>query len=127
MYTGVSLAWWHSYKWATKTLFRVFGPDILAPMFHHLYPGSQYSSELPSHTALTQHLSHLRLAYPLFKQELANMRDRHAIPTKNRMVLDTCNIYHLLEFFIPAVSIMCCMLYLTSHLERDDVLSTCVW
>ena len=44
--TPVSLAWWHSYKWAAKLLFKVFAADFLAPYYHHLFPTQAFHVEI---------------------------------------------------------------------------------
>ena len=100
---SVSLAWWHSFKWTTKAIMIVFSNDIIAPLFHHLFPSNQYSPEkmkLSSHTTM---LTFIRLSYPLFRDELKEAVNRGGLTERSQTLLD--NIYSLCEFFIPTVSI----------------------
>ena len=61
-YMGVSLAWWHSHKWATKKIMQVFGKDLIAPMFHHLFPDREYAPEKMKLPAQHNYLTFIRLA-----------------------------------------------------------------
>jgi hypothetical protein len=105
-YMGVSLAWWHSYKWATKKIMQVFGKDIIAPMFHHLFPDREYAPEKMKLPAHQNYLTFIRLAYPSFRVQLNNSLSRRDLTTRQRHVLQ--NLSDLCEFFIPAVLILLC-------------------
>lgn len=100
-YMGLSLAWWHSYKWATKKIMQVFGKDIIAPMFHHLFPDREYAPDKMKLPAMTTYLSYIRLAYPSFRDELAISLSRRDLTARQSHVLQ--NLSDLCEFFIPAV------------------------
>jgi hypothetical protein len=112
-YTSVSLAWWHSYKWTAMMIMKVFGPDIIGPMFHHLFPGREYSVHKMQHTAKITYISYIRLAYPKFKATLDSARMRIDLPQKQKTLL--ANISELCEFFIPAVSGLSFFLTLYSY------------
>ena len=103
-YTGVSLAWWHSYKWATTKVMQVFGKDIIAPMFHHMFPEREYSVAKMKLPAMATYLSLIRLAYPSFQLQLRNARAREDLTARQQVVLG--NITDLIEFFIPVVLIV---------------------
>lgn len=98
---GVSLAWWHSFKWSTKKIMQVFGKDLIAPMFHHLFPDREYAPEKMSLPAMTTFLTQIRLAYPRFQQQLNTSLARNDITSRQRHVLT--NLSDLCEFFIPSV------------------------
>ena len=100
-YMGVSLAWWHSFKWSTKKIMQVFGKDLIAPMFHHLFPDREYAPEKMSLPAMTTFLTQIRLAYPRFQQQLNTSLARNDITIRQRHVLT--NLSDLCEFFIPSV------------------------
>ena len=100
-YTGISLAWWHTYKWCTKKIMQVFANDIIAPLFHHLFPGKKYAPKIMSHSANTTYLSYIRLAYPHFQQALSNALVNHNLNTKQLGLLH--NLQDLCEYFIPTV------------------------
>lgn len=102
-YTGVSLAWWHSFKWATAKIMVVFGKDIIAPMFHHLFPTSEYAPAKMKLPAMTTYLSYIRLAYPSFRQQLLDLRARGDLSDRQEIWLD--NLKDLCEYFIPVVRI----------------------
>ena len=100
-YCGVSLAWWHSYKWATKKILEIFACDIFGPLFHHLFPIRKFtpgSSSLSSNTML---ISLVRLAYPSFKDQLYELIDKPTLTHTQRILLQ--NVKDLCEFFIPVV------------------------
>jgi hypothetical protein len=104
MYTGVSLAWWHSYKWATTKIMQVFGKDIIGPMFHHLFPNKEFSVAKMKLPALTTYLTFIRLAYPAFKEQLHTATGRADLTVRQQTVLQ--NMTDLVEFFIPVVSLL---------------------
>jgi hypothetical protein len=100
-YAGCSLAWWHSYKWATKRILIVYASDFIAPLFHYLFPTRQFDSNKCSHTVATTILSYIRLAYPRFKTPLREQLANPTISVRQRTILQ--NLQHLCEFFIPVV------------------------
>ena len=100
-YAGCSLAWWHSYKWATKRIMIVYASDFIAPLFHYLFPTRQFDTSKFSHTAATTILSYIRLAYPRFKNSLQEQLANPVISVRQRTILQ--NLQHLCEFFIPVV------------------------
>lgn len=100
-YAGCSLAWWHSYKWATKRILIVYASDFIAPLFHYLFPTRQFDSNKCSHTAATTILSYIRLAYPRFNTPLQEQLSNPTISVRQRTILQ--NLQHLCEFFIPVV------------------------
>ena len=106
-YCGVSLAWWHSYKWATKMIMTVFATDFIAPLFHHLFPYNEFNVEkmsLPSHTCI---LTYIRLSYPSFRQQLIDAKNRGGLNIRCQTLLE--NLFNLCEFFIPVVIYNFCM------------------
>jgi hypothetical protein len=100
-FTGVSLAWWHNYKWCTKRLIVVFADDFIAPMYHFLYPTTSWNAKNLKHSAGTALLSYIRLAYPTFRAALRDALSRQTILPHQRQVLT--NLLHLCEYFIPVV------------------------
>ena len=110
-YMGLSLAWWHSYKWATKKILQVFGKDLIAPMFHHLFPDREYAPDKMKLPAMTTYLSYIRLAYPSFRDELGISLSRRDLTARQSHVLQ--NLSDLCEFFIPAVREFVAVLFLT--------------
>lgn len=102
-YCGVTLAWWHTYKWASHKLVNVFAKDFIAPLFHHLFPSTEFNADkmkLSGHTTL---LSYIRLAFPSFRQELKLAVSRGDISQRNQILLE--NLIKLCEYFIPVVII----------------------
>ena len=100
-YTVCSLAWWHSYKWATKEIVKVFSSDFIAPWFHHLWPDREFSGAKISHPANSTYLSYIRLAYPEFRVQLEEALARPALTDRQRTLLT--NLTDLCQFFIPVV------------------------
>jgi len=104
-YTFCSLAWWHSYKWATQQVVKVFSSDLLAPWFHHLWPKREFNNSKISHPARTTYLSYIRLAYPKFRELLKKALDKQGL--NERQVALLTNLRDMCEFFIPVVSVYC--------------------
>ena len=100
-YTGLSLAWWHSYKWCTKLIMKVFADDFIAPMFHFLFPGREFNVDKSRHTANTVMLSYIRLAYPTFKDQLSEALTQPTLSLRGKTLLT--NLQSLCEYFIPTV------------------------
>lgn len=100
-YTGISLAWWHNYKWAVHRVMDVFGKDFIGPFFHHLFPDVNYSTEKMTHTARTIYLQYILLAYPSFKDRLnvALLRTDLTSPIVSLLT----NLSDLCEYFLPVV------------------------
>lgn len=103
-YTGVSLAWWHSYKWATAKIMVVFGKDFIGPMFHQLFPTKEYAPTKMKLPAMTTYLSYIRLAYPSFRQQLLDLLGRGDLSVRQRTYLT--NLRDLCEYFIPVVTVL---------------------
>ena len=100
-YTFCSLAWWHSYKWATKELIRVFTSDFIAPLFHHLWPQREFNAKKISHPANTTYLTYIRLAYPRFRNDLEAAVAQPGQNARQKALLT--NLTDLCQFFIPVV------------------------
>ena len=100
-YCGISLAWWHSYKWATKYIMKVFSTDFIAPYLHFMFPSRTLNIEAMQHTNHVTYLTYIRLAYPSFKEELAIAMSRPGLTVKQRSMLR--NLRDLCEYFIPVV------------------------
>ena len=103
-HTGLSLAWWHSYKWATKRIMVVYAGDFIAPYFHYMYPDKQFSPMKQSHPANCTYLSYMRLAYPYFRDQLQAALRRPLLFPRQKTILT--NLLNLLEYFIPVVSFL---------------------
>jgi hypothetical protein len=101
-YTFCSLAWWHSYKWATKEVVKVFSSDFLGQWFHSLWPDRDWDAAKISHPARTTYLSYIRLAYPQFKSLLDRAMAMQGL--NQRQITLFTNLKDMCEFFIPAVS-----------------------
>lgn len=101
MYTGISLAWWHNYKWVSKRILIVFANDFLAPVFHTLFPDKEFSSMKMKHTSITTILTYVRLAYPYIREYLTTSLNNPLLNVKQRVMLS--NLKAMCEFFIPVV------------------------
>jgi hypothetical protein len=113
-YVGVSLAWWHNYKWASARIFNIFGPDFIGPLFHSIFPDRACHVNKMSHPAITTILSYMRISYPQFRATLlAAISGQNDLLPRSRALLQ--NLYSLLEYFIPVVSVLCCCRLVYSH------------
>ena len=116
-YTGVSLAWWHSYKWATAKIMVVFGKDFIGPMFHQLFPTKEYAPTKMKLPAMTTYLSYIRLAYPNFRQQLLDLLHRGDLSARQQTYLN--NLRDLCEYFIPVVTTLLFFLHPPSSFYHE--------
>ena len=100
--TPVSLAWWHSYKWTSKLLFKVFSADFFAPYYHHLFPTQAFHVDLLSLSAASTYTTYMRLAYPSFRSSLAAAIRTPALTFRQSTMLQ--NLQDIFECYIPVVS-----------------------
>ena len=100
--TPISLAWWHSYKWASKLLFKVFSADFFAPYYHHLFPTQAFHVDKLSLSAASTYTTYLRLAYPTFRSSLAAAIRTPDINVRQKTMLQ--NLQDIFECYIPVVS-----------------------
>lgn len=104
-YVGVSLAWWHNYKWASFRIMTVFGSDFIGSCFHALFPDRAFDVSKMSFSSVCTILSYIRLSYASFQDDLSsaltgdiNMRAKQLLT----------NLQLMVEYFIPVVLFMCC-------------------
>jgi hypothetical protein len=100
-YCGVSLAWWHNYKWATKKILQVFACDFFGPLFHHIFPSRKFTPGKSSLSSNATILTYVRLAYPMFRNQLANAIAMPTLNVRQKTLLQ--NLTDLCDFFIPVV------------------------
>jgi hypothetical protein len=101
-YIGLSLAWWHNYKWVAKRIIIVFSNDFFGPMFHYLYPTAVWRPKKLRLSVASTYLQYVRLAYPAFQASLRRALGRGINTPRQRRILT--NLQQLCEFFIPVVS-----------------------
>ena len=104
-YTSVNLGWWHTYKHMGLKVWKLFAPTIIAPVWNHLYPGSQFHLRPKSFPSVLFHLLMLHLAFPKIKERLDKTKesqDEHLTNLKLRVAVK--DIEFLFEFAIPVVS-----------------------
>ena len=100
-YLSCNLAYWHSYKQATKMIWKAFANTIWARMWHRMYPGSKFKVINPSPQEAAMHMVYMARAYPYFKSELeAAITEGSADVAGKAMLL---NIQFLCELAIPSV------------------------
>ena len=100
-YLSCNLAYWHSYKQATKMIWKGFANTIWARLWHRMYPGSKFNVINPSPQEASVRMVYMARAYPSFKTELeAAIAEGSADEAGKAMLL---NIQFMCEFAIPAV------------------------
>ena len=78
-YLSCNLAYWHSYKQATKMIWKAFANTIWARMWHRMYPGSKFKVINPSPQEAAMHMVYMARAYPYFKSELEAANDQGSL------------------------------------------------
>ena len=99
--TCLSLAWWHSYKWTSKILFKVFSADFFAPYYHHLFPNQMFNVDSLSCSAAATYSTYIRLAYPSLKPFLVAAMNAPNIDFRQKSMLS--NMKDICECYIPVV------------------------
>ena len=101
-YTSLSLAWWHSYKWVAKQLFKVFSSDFFAPYYHHLFPTQAFHVDKLSLSGISTYMTYMRLAYPAFRTALKEALKTANLSFRQKTLLR--NLQDIFECYIPVVS-----------------------
>jgi hypothetical protein len=106
-YCGVNLAWWHTFKHVSLLLWRKFAATVWAPLFHDLFPGTQFFADNKNLSAVLGLFQCMQLAYSsLFAQvreDVADLRIRKERREALREILFVC------DFAIPTVLPCACM------------------
>jgi hypothetical protein len=102
-YVSVNLGWWHTYKFLTFRLWQVFARSLLAPLWHHLYPNSQFHYKPSSFASVLYHFLALHWSYPSFKDKLKELLEIPADQTNRRYTNTVKDLIFLFEFAIPTV------------------------
>ncbi len=100
-FTSLSLAWWHSYKWVSKQLFKVFSADFLAPYYHHLFPTQAFHVDKLSLNGVSTYTTYMRLAYPAFRNRLSESLKTPNMSFRQKTILR--NLQDIFECYIPVV------------------------
>jgi hypothetical protein len=105
---SVNLGWWHTYKHAAMKVWERFAPSVLAPMWHFLYPNSQFHVKPSSFPSVLYHLLALHHAYPKIRPKLDAHNALHEDETKRRFRNCIKDLTFLFEFAIPTVLLSRC-------------------
>ena len=96
------LGTWHVFKMASTCVWRMAGPDFIAPLFHDFFPTSPFPWA-PRLVLSTRIFSLIRLAYPSFRQQLNAALEKEALTNIQKSHL--LNLRSLCEWLIPKVCI----------------------
>ena len=88
-YLSCNLADWHSYKQATKMIWKGFANTIWARLWHRMYPGSKFNVINPSPQEAAMHMVYMARAYPSCKTELEEESRREAPMKRERLCCST--------------------------------------
>jgi hypothetical protein len=123
---SVNLGWWHTYKHAAMKLWERFAPSVIAPMWHCLYPNSQFHIHPSSFPSVLYHLLALHLAYPLIKPKLDSVRDKDPEETHRRYINTAKDFTFLFEFAIPTVNTcLLCVFFQIVDVHHTTVAVVC--
>lgn len=104
---GISLAWWHNYKWASHAICSTFGRDFIGPFFHQLFPDRAFDISKMQLPAISTLLTYLRLAFPALKKQLLKAKEGEELSVSSKTMLD--NLWVMFDYFIPVVSTLPCI------------------
>jgi hypothetical protein len=116
-YEAVFLGFWHTYKILCQLLFKCFANTFIAPLFHHLYPSTEFFVKPKRLTSIVALMSTIRLSYPLFKDYLEEVLKDKVGKLDESSKLLLLNLKAMVVFFIPAVSADVYKLVLGAYVE----------
>ena len=100
-YNSVNLAWWHTFKMAAMKIWKVFAPDVFAPLFHHLFPGHTFFVKPSSFVCVQAHLVWLFMSREAAIPKLTELTEDHTQPP--RVASYARDVLFLLKIAIPVV------------------------
>lgn len=103
----VTLGIWHPYKQANTVVWNHWASRFLAPYFHHMVPGSNFSRSARLATIAT-FFTYIRLALPEIGVELqAAITTARQMRSKPLVLAYLLDLRDLLVFCIPVVCLTC--------------------
>ena len=109
MFNSTNLGWWHTMKHAALTIWKKFASFLLAPLWHHLYPTSQFHIKPGSLPCVLAHLVILHLAYPAIRANLLRLSTNPTSKMNERLKNAVQDLTFLFEFAIPVVRLTGCV------------------
>ena len=101
----VPLGIWHPYKQTNTVVWNHWAPRFLAPYFHHMVPGSNFSGSARLVTIST-FFTYIRLAMPEIALALQTaIKAARLRPAKPLILAYLLDLRDLLAFCIPVVSV----------------------
>ena len=116
-YEAVFLGFWHTYKQLCLLFFKCFANTFIAPLFHHLYPSTEFFVKPKLLSSIVAMMSTIRLSYPLFKDYLDEVLEDKVGKLDESSKILLLNLKSMVVFFIPAVSADVCQLVLGAYVE----------
>ena len=114
----MTLGIWHPYKQANSVVWSHWGPRFLAPYFHHIVTGSNFSTGARLITIIS-YFTYIRLAAPSFAAQLqAGIKTARADRARPLALSYLLDLRTLIFFCIPVVT--------TLHLDSMRVVWRCV-
>jgi hypothetical protein len=111
-YISCNLGWWHTYKLVAFKLWKEFAPNLIAPLWHHLYPNSQFHIKPSSFSSVLYHYLALHWSYPSFKDELKGLLEVPADQTSRRFTNTVKDLIFFFEYAVPTVRFCCvCLIF----------------
>lgn len=101
-YCGLALCWWHNYKHVAQVLWKTYAREFFAPMFHFLYPGTEFYVENKNFPQLLAHLQMVQIAYAAVRPKLLKVLENP--PIRHDGLLAAKELHFILDFAIPTVS-----------------------
>ena len=101
---SVTLGVWHPYKQANSVVWSHWGPRFLAPYFHHIVPGSNFSAGARLITIIS-YFTYIRLAAPSFALQLQDaIKAARALRERPLALTYLLDLRTLVFFCIPVVA-----------------------
>ena len=111
----VTLGIWHPYKQPCQVVWETFLPRVFGRLFNEIVPNANVFKS-PKLKHQVTFMSYCRLAYPHFKEQLADAMAKARRDVEQPERFDYLEDLHdLLEFFIPVV---CCW-FIIAHVLFD--------
>jgi hypothetical protein len=99
---SANLAWWHTYKHGAFEVWKKFKDSLIAPLFHHFYPGHIFFPKPSSLVMVLAFFQWIRLSYTgALKLKLVETIRRNDVSHLMKVALK--DLQFLCEFAIPTV------------------------
>ena len=102
----INLAPWHTFKVVVQRVYKHFGEEVFAHVFHALFPDQNFKPKPKKLSACVTIFQYLRKSYPRWRDRLRAICDTPGA-MYSQYHGQALRLQTLMEFCIPAVRFLC--------------------